>query len=286
MKINVGAGSQVIYKAKTADESPSAVLLWGATGSGKTRTIAELIRRGETIIMLHFGLGLPGVKTIKSYLRTFYEQTKMQALIDERFRQVKISSATIFDDLTSKGLDWIENPILKDEPDFFSALTCLVVEEFNGAQGLYERDLVPTKGTIPRQTLTRKADESTGSDGSYGHYANLKMGTEYIVSQMLEIPLKHVWTCHENSNLQAVNKSGDLGPWIQTRAVIGFVGAFAYSIRTKVKRPIGKVAAGTPNGGYVYNYGFRESIFSKAQIENCPSEMPADPSKLWDMIYA
>ena len=253
-------------------------LLFGGTGSGKTRTIAELLRRGEKVMMLHCGLGPPGVKTIREYLTVKHDAMSADEIIRNQFRQVRITNIETLSDLALRGIGWIEAS-LKDEPKFFKSLDTLVIEEFNGAQGLYERYIVPMEDGFPRQTMTRVADESKGSDGSYGHYANIKMATEYLVSTILELPLKHIWTTHESQKLKALRDSGDIGPLIQTRAVVGLVGAFPFSIRVRREQPM------FDSGGYEYFYSFKDGPFTKAQLESCPDEMKADPEKLWNLIY-
>ena len=276
MKIDLTAPKPKSLKAQKAEESPSTVLLWGAPGSGKTRTIAELLMRGEYIFMLHCGIGHTGVRTIKEYLRTRVSSEKtVSSILDERFRHVKVQEALSFAGLAEQGQEWLKKTINNDE--FFTRLSVIAVEEFNTLQSKYEQYLVPNPEGIPRQTLTRKSSAVSDSD-SYGHYANIKMATEFLVSKTLELPYKHVWTAHENSNIKALSDSGDLGPWIQTRAVIAFVAAFPFSIRTRKQKAIAK------KDDEKYFYTFKGSPFMKAQIENCPNEIKADPKELWRMI--
>ena len=279
MKLNVGGDAKFVEEviAKPLGKFPPAVLLFGSPGSGKTRTIAELLVRDEVILMLHCGLGLPGESAIREYLRSrLSSEEAAEKLIRERLRLVRIDNIDKLSKLANGKLEWI-NEVLKNERDFLTSLTTLVVEEFNGAQSTIERYLVPMIDGLPRQTKIRKRDTDAGTEGTYGHYADLKMITEYIVTELLSIPLRQVWTAHESAKLKAVNDAGDLGPWIQTKAVIGLVGAFSFCVRTKIKRGVFK----DPDK---YLYGFKDSIFTKAQKEGCPPEMDADPIALWDMI--
>ena len=279
MKLNVGGEAKFDEEvvAKPLDKTPASILLFGSPGSGKTRTVAELLMRDEVILMLHCGLGLPGENAIREYLRSrLSTEEAAENCIRERLRIVRIDNIDKLNKLTNKGLEWIET-VLKNEKNFLTSLTTMVVEEFNGAQGTIERYLVPMVGGFPRQTKTRTRDADAGTEGTYGHYADLKMITEYATTKLLSIPLRQVWTAHENAKLKAVSDVGDLGPWIQTKAVIGLVGAFSFCIRTKVKRGV----LGEPDK---YLYGFRDSIFTKAQKEGCPAEMEADPIKLWNLI--
>lgn len=262
-------------RARKAEEAPISTLLFGTSNSGKTRTIAELLMRGEYIFMLHCGLGGPGTKTIREYLATRVSgPAKVQSIMDEQFRWFKPRDVEDLQEFSEEGLPWIKGALADD--DFCDKLSVLVIEEFNSAQSMYERSLTPTEGRIPRQSMTKKADKDAGSSGAYAHYGDLKMGTEYFIDGIFQIPLKQVWTCHESHNVQAINKAGDLGPWLQTKAVLGLVGAVTYSVRT-FHKPVGY-------GKYTYLYQFAESPYNKAQIEGCPTEMPAEPAKLWDLL--
>ena len=280
MKLNVGGDAKFKQEEVIAEplgKTPAAVLLFGSPGSGKTRTIAELLMRDEVLLMLHCGLGLSGESAIREYLRTrLSTEEAAEKLIRERLRLVRIDNINKLSGVTNKKLEWIE-AVLRNERDFLTSLTTLVVEEFNGAQGTIERNLVPMIDGFPRQTKTRTKDVEAGTEGTYGHYADLKMITEYVTTELLSIPLRQVWSAHENAKLKAVSDVGDLGPWIQTKAVIGLVGAFSFCVRTKIKRGV----LGEPDK---YLYGFKDSIFTKAQKEGCPAEMKADPIKLWDLI--
>ena len=279
MKLNVGSDAKFDEEviAEPLGKTPVAVLLFGSPGSGKTRTVAELLMRDEVLLMLHCGLGLPGESAIRNYLRTrLSSEEAVEKQIKERLRIVRVDNIDKLSKLSNNGLAWIED-VLKNEKDFLTSLTTLVVEEFNGAQSTIERYLVPMIEGFPRQTKTRTRDTDAGTEGTYGHYADLKMITEYVTTKLLSIPLRQVWTAHESAKLKAVNDVGDLGPWIQTKAVIGLVGAFSFCIRTKVKRGVFK----EPDK---YLYGFKDSIFTKAQKEGCPPEMDADPIELWNLI--
>ena len=279
MKLNVGGDAKFTQEvvATPLGKTPASVLLFGSPGSGKTRTIAELLMRDEVILMLHCGLGLPGESAIREYLRSrLSSEEAAEKRIREQLRLVRVDNIDKLSKLSNEKLEWIEK-VLKNEKDFLTSLTTLVVEEFNGAQSTIERYLVPMIGGFPRQTKIRTRDVEAGTEGTYGHYADLKMITEYVTTELLSIPLRQVWTAHESAKLKAVNDVGDLGPWIQTKAVIGLVGAFSFCVRTKVKR-------GFLNEPDKYLYGFKDSIFTKAQKEGCPPEMDADPIKLWDLI--
>ena len=261
------------FRAETIKEAKRGVLLFGSPGSGKTRTIAELLLRGEQLFMLHCGLGPPGTDALESYLEHRLGVSEAQALITAKFRQFRISSPALLSALTKDKLDFIRRVCNDDK--WLSGLTCLIVEEFNGAQGMYERELVPHDGGIPKPSRIRK---EKGGDDSYSHYANLKMGTEYIVDQLLSIPYKQVWTAHVSNN---AGSEGEVGPWIQTKALLGFAGAFSFCVHLERRRdPFIK----PPREPFTYWYDFKGSKYAKARVEGCPYEMKAEPGALWDLI--
>ena len=257
---------------------PRSTLLFGAAGSGKSRTVAELMMRDEVLFMFHCGLGAASEETFESYLAArLGSLDDALELIARNLRMFEVNSPAELGAICKDPTNFLRNYIADET--FFTRLTTVVVEEFNGAQGLYERELTPVGNSgLPQQTLSRKADKSSGSDGSYGHYANIKMGTEYLTSKFMLLPYKHVWTAHETINAAG---EGELGPMVQTKAINGFVGAFSFSIHLERERD---KFAGKEDDPYTYWYNFKNSKYSKARIENCPHRLKADPAELWDLI--
>ena len=269
-------------RAKKAKDTRLAVLLFGEPGSGKTRTVAELINRERYVLILHCGLGMPGIKTIKAYLQA--KGRNPDEVTDEYLRIIHITNEEQVKEICKYGVKWIHT-VLEDDQEFLSKLDLLVIEEFNGAQGIYERSLVPEIGGIPRQTEVRVHDKDKGAEGTYGHYANLKMGTEYIIFKLMGLPFDQVWTAHEDADQKHIEKNSGIAPWVQTRALVGFMGAFPFSIRTcKAKKGFKPAGQTQSVEADKYFYRLAGEMYTKAQIENCPPRIGADPAKLWDLI--
>ena len=262
-------------RAKKAEDIKPAVLLFGAPGSGKTRTIAELLNREKYVLMLHFGFGSPGTKTIREYLSA--QKKDPWKLMNKHFRVIHMNHQDKISELCKYGFDWIK-AVLEGDEDFLENLEFLIIEEFNSAQSTYERSLVPEMADgIPRMKEAK--------DDAWGHYGNLKMGTEFLIFKLMQLPLHHVWTAHEDSNPKHVTANDGIAPWIQTNALVGFMGAFPFAVRTcRVKRKFKPAGSTQEETGNKYYYRLAGETYTKAQIENCPPRISAEPAKLWDMI--
>ena len=274
-------------RAKKAKDLKLAVLLFGEPGAGKTRTVAELINRGKYVLILHCGLGTPGTRTIREYLQT--KGKDPDEVTSEYLRIIHINDIQQIEEICKFGFGWIK-AILEDEPEFLQKLNFLVVEEFNSAQGIYERSLVPTINGLPRSTEAKEYDKKEGKEGTYGHYANLKMGTEYLIFKLMGIPIDQVWTAHEDNDQKHIEKNSGVAPWIQTRALVGFMGAFPFAIRVCKRKqgykPAGQEKSVKETAQDRYLYRLSGETYTKAQIENCPPRMSANPVKLWDTILS
>lgn len=266
-------------KASPGTDEPPTVCLYGNSGTGKTRLIAQLLLRGEVVYMLHFGRGRTGTMTIRSLLYNALGMEKGKALMESNFRQIRITETAQVVKLCETGWDALKDTV--DDPDFLDRVTFLAFEEINTLQSRYEYNLTPKKDGIPRITGTRKKDDD-GQSGSFGHFGDLKMGTEWVVEKLLLVHppdrlVGHVWTFHEGI-VKQMDESGITGPAIQTKAVLGIMGAFDFLIQLKLSRAV----LGSEDK---YTFELRSAkALTKVRGENWPASMEAQPAELWEAI--
>lgn len=273
-------------KASSGAFINDALLLYGAAGTGKTRTIGELFLRDDNYILLfHFGRGAPGIRSIESYLlrRLKNNKDEVTALLEKRLAFAWINTTEALVHLAEAKWEAVK-AYLADKPEFVDKITHLVFEEFNSAQGRYEYNITPKKDGIPRITLTRKSDGESG--GSMGHFGDLKIGTEWIIESLFKIQppdldrrVFQIWTTHEGIT-KIHTEQGETGPALQGKALTTFLGAFSYIIQCILLRTgFGKAVS------YDYIYRLRSNAaISKIRGEGWPQEIRAIPPLLWDII--
>lgn len=282
MKINTGVNvidKRRLPKAEKANAIAPKTLIYGPMGFGKTRTIAHLLLRNHTVFMIHCGIGPTGVLTIRSYLTAILNsEAKADALLDKHFRHVRIVDTDSMVAVAEQGWDAVREAV--DDDEFTNRISVIAIEEINTLQARYEYGITPMENGVPRITRTRsKSDEA---DGSYGHFGDLKIGTEWIVGRLIALrppdrEIRHVWTCHAGIT-KAQNKAGETGPALQTRAILAIIAAFDYVVLCEMSRsPLKEIDE--------YSFIFRSTkAITKVRGEGWPAAIKADPDTLWRLI--
>lgn len=275
-------------KATKATANTS-ILIAGKTGTGKTRIIAEYVRRGFYVFMIHCGFGEPGTVTIKEYVTASMSgtreerETKAEAHLDKYFRQFWLNNSEELIDIINTGWPAIED--ILDDPEFCKNLQVIAFEEVNHGQNMFEMDIVPKEGGVPKPTLVSVQGDGEGK--SYGHFRNLQMFSHHFVAQMMRIgmpdhdDIKIIITAHESDKINRAKgaATGDEGPAFATTAANALVAACSYAFGLSMELGISKTAAPT----YWVHFKKNNALY-RVRAEGWPRKMKADPKVLVDLI--
>lgn len=275
-------------KATKATTNTS-ILIVGKTGTGKTRLIAEYVRRGFYTFMIHCGFGEPGTVTIREYIASTLKGTnqerdaKAQEHLDKYFRQFWLQNSEELIDIINSGWSAIEE--ILDDPEFVKNLKIIVFEEVNHGQNMFEMDIVPKEGGVPKPTLVSVAGEGEGK--SYGHFRNLQMFSHHFVARMMRIGMpdhsyiKIIITAHESDKINRAKgaATGDEGPAFATTAANALVAACSYAFGLGMELGISKNSPPT----YWVHFKKNNALY-RIRAEGWPRKMKVDPKVLVDLI--
>lgn len=210
------------------------------------------------------------------------KEKKADEHLAKYFRQFWVESSEELIDIINEGWKAIEE--ILDDAEFAKNLQIITFEEVNHGQNMFEMDIVPKEGGVPKPTLVSVQGDGEGK--SYGHFRNLQMFSHHFVAKMMRIgfprtDIKIIITAHESDKINRAKGAdrGDEGPAFATTAANALVAACSFAFGLTRELGISKTSEAT----YWCHFQKNNALY-RVRSEGWPRKIKADAKVLVDLI--